>query len=260
MGEITTTAEQAGDNVENSEWFDKAIRVGFVAYGVVTLLIAWLALQLAFGDQEGKASSQGAMQQLAEEPGGTVLLWLVALGMFALVRLEAARRLRSATRRRTATRSVAQAGGFDVLKAVLYAVIGIAAIRRPTGRQRWLGGKSGTDSLTAKIMDLPGGQVLVVPGRARDHRLRRQPDPRSPTPRSSARRSTRRRHRAAAVGPGLLSTSARSATPPRASRSASSAACSSTPAFTHDAKKSGGLDAGAARGPRAAVRPVPARR
>ena len=37
MGEMTHRAEQAGDSVENSEWFDKAIRVGFVAYGVVSM-------------------------------------------------------------------------------------------------------------------------------------------------------------------------------------------------------------------------------
>ena len=52
--------------------------------------------------------------------------------------------------------------GFDVLKAVLYAVIGVAAVRQATGgSSSGSSGKSGTESLTAQIMDLPGGQVLV---------------------------------------------------------------------------------------------------
>ena len=86
MGEMTDQrAEHGREQAEHSDWLDKAIRVGLVAYGVVHLLIAWLALQLALGDHEGKPSSQGAMQQLAEQPYGEVLLWLIALGMFVLV-------------------------------------------------------------------------------------------------------------------------------------------------------------------------------
>ena len=52
---------------DNSEWMDHAVRVGLVSYGVVHLLMAWLALRLAFGDGGGSASSQGALQQLAAE-------------------------------------------------------------------------------------------------------------------------------------------------------------------------------------------------
>lgn len=161
MGEMTDRAEQAGNEVQNSEWFDKAVRAGFVAYGVVTLLIAWLALQLALGDHEGKASSQGAMQQINDAPGGTFFLWLVALGMFALVLWKLidawkGHQEEDDDKKRWAKR------GFDVVKAVLYAAIGIAAVRQATGgSSSGSSGKSGTESLTAQIMDLPGGQVLV---------------------------------------------------------------------------------------------------
>ena len=86
---------------QNSDWLDHAIRVGLVAYGIVHLLVGWLALQLAFGDKSEKASSKGAMQELAQQPFGEVLIWAIAIGMFFLViwrLLEAS----SATRRRTA--------------------------------------------------------------------------------------------------------------------------------------------------------------
>ena len=56
-----------------------------MAFGVVHLLIAWLALQLAFGDRSEDASSDGAIRELAPQPFGEVLVWLVALGMFLLV-------------------------------------------------------------------------------------------------------------------------------------------------------------------------------
>jgi hypothetical protein len=43
-------------------------------------------------------------------------------------------------------------------KAVVYAVIGVSAVRAAVGSGS---SKGGTDSTTARIMDLPGGQVLV---------------------------------------------------------------------------------------------------
>src|SRR5215217_1492326 len=70
---------------QGSDWLDKAIRIGLVCYGIVHLLIAWLAFQLAIGDHEGQPSAKGAMQQLAEQPFGEVLLWAIAVGMFFLV-------------------------------------------------------------------------------------------------------------------------------------------------------------------------------
>ena len=62
MGEIsglTDRAERSGREAHDSDWLDYAIRAGLVAYGIVHLMIAWLAAQLALGEQEGKASSTG---------------------------------------------------------------------------------------------------------------------------------------------------------------------------------------------------------
>ena len=53
MGEMTDRAEQMGRQAHQSDWLDYAIRAGLVAYGVVHLLVGWLALQLAFGESEG---------------------------------------------------------------------------------------------------------------------------------------------------------------------------------------------------------------
>ena len=51
---------QHAENVHQSQWMDWAIRIGLVTYGVVHLLVGWLALQLAFGDKKDQASSSGA--------------------------------------------------------------------------------------------------------------------------------------------------------------------------------------------------------
>ena len=59
--------------------------VGLVAYGVVHLLIGWLAVQLALGDRGEKASAQGALHELAQQPFGGTMVWAVAIGMLFLV-------------------------------------------------------------------------------------------------------------------------------------------------------------------------------
>ena len=84
-GNVAGKAEQVGRRTENSEWFDKAVRFGLVVYGMVYLVLAWLGIQLAMGDQEGKATTKGAVAQLAEQPFGTFMIVLVAVGMFLLV-------------------------------------------------------------------------------------------------------------------------------------------------------------------------------
>ena len=76
-----STVQQA----RHSRLYDASITVGLIAYGVVYLLIAWIALQLAWGGTSEQASQQGALQELASKPFGTALLWIVAIGLFALV-------------------------------------------------------------------------------------------------------------------------------------------------------------------------------
>jgi hypothetical protein len=157
MSGISTQAEQAGRQAQQSEWLDHAARIGLLAYGLVHLVLAWLAVQLALGDREGSADSQGAVQQLAEQPFGQVLVWAVAIGMFLLALwqgLEAIFGHRDEDGFTRVRKRVTSAG-----KAVIYVVIGISAVHAATGPSS--SKKNGTDSTTAKVMDWPGGQVII---------------------------------------------------------------------------------------------------
>ena len=71
-------------SVSNTTWFENAIRIGLVAYGIMHILIGWLGLQLAFGDRKGAPNQQDALHILAQQPGGAVLLWITGLGLFFL--------------------------------------------------------------------------------------------------------------------------------------------------------------------------------
>jgi hypothetical protein len=155
MNAATHTAER----VHQSDWLDHAARVGLVAYGVVHLLIAWLAIQLALGDKEDSASSSGAVHYLAEQPMGGVLVWLIAVGMFLLVAwmlLEFLFGHRGETDRTTRWRKRLTSLG----KGVVYAVVGASAAKTAAGDSSG-GGEGKTDSITSRLMDLPAGPFVV---------------------------------------------------------------------------------------------------
>ncbi|MFF3866557.1 DUF1206 domain-containing protein [Micromonospora sp. NPDC001898] len=82
---LTRNAEATASQAANSRWLELLARAGFIGYGVVHLLIAWLALQIAFGSSGGKSGDQsGALSTLAEKPMGKFLCVAIAVGMLAM--------------------------------------------------------------------------------------------------------------------------------------------------------------------------------
>jgi hypothetical protein len=158
MSDITDRAQQLGRQAEHSDWLDHVARVGLVAFGLVHLVVGWLAVQLAFGDREGSTSTSGAIHELAQQPFGEVLVWLVAVGMYLLALWQLIEALLGHRDRDSADRvrkRLVSAG-----KAVVYAVIATSALKVAIG-VRSQSSEQATDSTTAKLMDLPAGQILV---------------------------------------------------------------------------------------------------
>jgi hypothetical protein len=155
MAEVTDRAEGLARRAHRSEWTDRAESVGMVAYGLVHLTIAWLGILLSFGDHSGATSRNGALKQLAQEPLGRVVVWLVAVGMFALV---VCRVLDAFAHHRTrdGAAAIAKPAG-DVFKAVVYGTLGYSAVRIAAGA----GSRSKTSDYTATLMQAPLGRWLV---------------------------------------------------------------------------------------------------
>jgi hypothetical protein len=156
------SAMGAADEAGNSDSLEHLARIGLIAYGVVHLLVAWLALQLAWGSRQESADQSGAMRTLAESPVGTPLLWVVAVGMIALAVWQAAEVLRwrhgwSASGK-TRTKALRKSGK-AIVKAVIYASLAVLAIRFATG-----GGQSSSQQQqqqTAGVFAWPAGRWLV---------------------------------------------------------------------------------------------------
>lgn len=155
-GDVAAQAHQIGRKADNSNMLDHAVRVGLVAYGIVHLLIAWIAIQLAFGDREGKASTDGALSQMAQTSLGGILMWVVTFGFAALVLWQLTEAILGHRDEEGKKRLFKRLG--SALKVVLYGAIGLSALKIAMG-----GGSGGgsTDTMTAELMAMPGGQLLV---------------------------------------------------------------------------------------------------
>ena len=155
MADVSDQAEDLGRRANDNKWMDRGIRFGMICYGVVYLLIAWLALQLALGSQQSNASSKGALQLLGQQSFGPLLLWLVAIGLTVLViwrALEALVGHQEYDGGKRTRRRLMSAG-----KAVIYGYVAYLAFRYAIGA----GSSGSTDSTTAKLMDQPFGRFLV---------------------------------------------------------------------------------------------------
>jgi hypothetical protein len=159
-----TTSEAAyeADRAGNSESLENLARIGLLAYGLVHLLVAWLALQLAWGGGGGEADQSGAMATLAQTPVGKPLLWIIAVGLIALAVWQAAEALQwrgslrmGGRQKKKALQKIVK----SVAKAVVYAALAVTAIKFAVGS-----GQSGAQQQqegTAGVFGWPGGRFLV---------------------------------------------------------------------------------------------------
>ncbi len=159
-GRAAVEARSAGQRLRRTRGYALLVTVGLVSYGVVHLLIAWIALRVAWGGG-GNADQQGALRTLARTDAGPVLLVVVAVGMLTLAVWQVVEALLGSGRvaeqhdeaHRTRKR-LSSAG-----RAAVYLLLGVSAVRLVTG-----GGGSGgqEEGLTAGLMKVPLGRVLVL--------------------------------------------------------------------------------------------------
>lgn len=149
----------------NSEWADRLARLGFCARGAIYVVIGILALQIAgFGHADEEATKEGALREIAERSFGTALLVVLAIGLagYILWRLTEAlwgKRDEDDDTKRSAKRLGSAA------KAVLYGGVLVSTVRFIVNGEAEGGGGQGGDqqeeSLTARVLDLPLGQLIV---------------------------------------------------------------------------------------------------
>ena len=80
----TQQVRSSASRAANSKPLEYLARGGFIAYGVIHLLFAWLILQVAFANSSADTDQSGALQTIARQPGGKFAVVLIIIGMVAL--------------------------------------------------------------------------------------------------------------------------------------------------------------------------------
>jgi hypothetical protein len=134
-------ARQAGSNPV----LEAGARLGYAASGVLHLVLAWLTLQLTFGGNGGQADQSGALRELAVNPVGAVLLWVLLAG-FVLLGLWQVTEVFA----RPAKQKLKPAA-----KAVVYVVLAVTTVSVLFGTST--NSNQQTANITATAMSYPAG-------------------------------------------------------------------------------------------------------
>jgi len=84
MSSASSQVRSSASRAADSKPLEYLARAGFVCYGVIHLLFAWVALQVAFGHSSQQSDQSGALEKLASQPLGKTLVIIVVIGMVAL--------------------------------------------------------------------------------------------------------------------------------------------------------------------------------
>jgi len=154
---MASTAQRA----KNSKLAQGLGRAGMVCVGVVHIIVAVLAIQVALGDKSQQADQKGAVAEIGSTPFGQILLWVLAVGLVAYSGWQimmAAVGFHWITK--SGKRSRRRIGA--VAKAVIGISLGLYAGQVAIGDDSGGSGDQQQQEFTAKLLSLPAGQVLVA--------------------------------------------------------------------------------------------------
>ena len=160
-GDGAKQAANKAANVADSQWVETLGKVGVASIGVVHLLLAWLALQVAFSGGSGQSNDNtGALRELAGNGPGKVLLALMAIGFAAYAVWQAVEAAIGFTHEQDEKKRIVKRVAAGA-KAVIGASLMLQSVKLLLGS----GQQSSSDKQqdwTAQLLQAPGGKVLVV--------------------------------------------------------------------------------------------------
>jgi hypothetical protein len=159
MRQMGSTRRQIG-RAADSTALEIGARIGLVAYGVVHLLIAGIAIQVAWSSTGKDASAGGALKSLAGKPFGAVILWVTVIGLAALAVWQITEAIWG--HRETDGAQLWWKRTRSIGRTVAYAAIAGTAGKIAIGAGGSSGSGSSEESATSGLMGAPLGRWLVA--------------------------------------------------------------------------------------------------
>ncbi|OBJ61601.1 DUF1206 domain-containing protein [Mycobacterium sp. 1423905.2] len=142
--------------------FERLARAGFVASGLLHLIVGYLAIRVAFGDRSS-ADQSGALAALATKPGGTFALWIAAitlltLGMWRLIETFLGRATDRARDGSSSSGVLDRAKAFGVAAVYLAFAYSTFGFARGTGKSA----SEQNSTVSARLMQNTAGTVALI--------------------------------------------------------------------------------------------------
>jgi hypothetical protein len=160
---MTVTAGDAKHEIRRaarSDWVDRFARAGLAARGLMYLVIAWIAVQIAFGGSSQQADRQGAIRSLASNGAGKVLVAVAGAGFagYAIWRLAEAC---FGHREEDGGKKLAKRGT-ALFRAILYGWFAVNTFLILAGASSGGGSDQSSKTWSQRLMAQPLGRWLVV--------------------------------------------------------------------------------------------------
>lgn len=147
--DVKQAAARAGDHPA----LENAARLGYATSGVLHLLIGWLGLQVAWSGGGGQTADQsGALQSLAGNGVGRIVLWLAVIGFLGLALWQLTEAVVGRGEASDRVKAIA--------KFVVYLFLTFAAFSYARSGSGSSSSQQSVD-FTASLMSKPFGKILV---------------------------------------------------------------------------------------------------
>ncbi|MDQ1613224.1 MAG: hypothetical protein QOG00_3155 [Pyrinomonadaceae bacterium] len=160
--DVKEAADEVAEKVGKHPWVERLARFGYAAKGVVYIVVGALATLAALGMGGETTGTKGAMRSIVRQPFGRVMLGVVAFGLLGYVIWRLVQAITDADDKGTDAKGIALRLGYTG-SGLVYAGLAYSAARILFGASDD-GQPSAAESWTARVMEFPFGNWLVVLG------------------------------------------------------------------------------------------------
>jgi hypothetical protein len=156
---MTHSAAQSSThaNSNGKQAIQTMARVGYAAKGVIYLIVGGLAAAAAWGAGGETTDSEGAVAKIASQPFGYVLLWIVAVGLAAYCAWRLVEAVTDPNHKGNDAKGLLIRSGYAI-SGIAYGLSTWTAAPISVGQAS--GGSESKQEWIAKLMAMPGGQML----------------------------------------------------------------------------------------------------
>ncbi|GAB5440143.1 MAG: DUF1206 domain-containing protein [Fuerstiella sp.] len=159
MASATSPAKTA-ESRDHRDWIEWLARAGYIAKGVVYLIIGVLAVQVAMGDGGQTTGAKGALAVIAGEPFGQTLLVLTGIGLIGYALWRIVQAVTDPDDEGSDSKGIAVRVAYAG-SGILHVMLAIEAFRIAMGSAGGGGNDGSAQHWTRQLMEQPFGIWLV---------------------------------------------------------------------------------------------------